>query len=105
MLSFLLWLHILMLQERSVGNLGQYPKDETTAYNYQSKFFPAFLKANATLQLPTWQEIGEKDGVPLTGNAVSGSVAVEVNGNAVTVPSNLQMKFAPYSCCRYLHYN
>lgn len=73
------------------------PVVTTKPKNYQSTFFPAILKANVTLQLPTWREIGEKDNIPLQGFNVSGSVAVKVNGNAVTVPSNLRMKFAPYS--------
>lgn len=82
-------------EKRELG--GDNPVVTTKPKDYRSTFFPALLKANVTLQLPTWREIGEKDNIPLVGYQVSGSVAVKVNGNAVTVPSNLRMKFAPYS--------
>lgn len=75
-------------------------KGDTTEHNYQSTFFPSTLKANILLQLPTWQEIAEKDKIPLhknLGDTVEGTVAITVNGSSITVPSNLRIKFAPSS--------
>ena len=75
-------------------------KGDTTENNYQSTFFPSTLKANTLLQLPTWQEIAEKDKIPLhknLGDTVEGTVAITVNGSSITVPSNLRIKFAPSS--------